>query len=120
MSHPVPVPDDGYSAAEQDAMALPVGTHLPLAPGDVAALLANVAYHPSLGDPASATHFRRSLTDGSCMHLIIAGEAAELHRDRYDPHGGPALLVAHLMTESPRPAASVAVALAALLRRAAR
>jgi hypothetical protein len=111
--------DSSYSAAEQTAMSSPAGTHVPLTPPERDVLLANVDYHPSLGDPASATHFRRSLADGSCLHLIIA-DTPSLHRDRYDPHASPALLVAHLCTESPRPAASVALAIAAVLRRMAR
>jgi hypothetical protein len=112
--------DEELSSAEQRAMSVPEGTHVPLSPADLGVLLANVAYHASLGDPASATHFRRGLTDGSCLHLIIAGESAELHRDRYDPHAGPAFLAAHLMTEAPRPAASVMLALAGLLGRVSR
>lgn len=115
-----PEADTGYSAAEALALSSPTGAHVRLAPAEADALLANIAYHPSLGDPASAAHFRRSLEDGSCLHLIIADEIAELHRDLYDPHGGPSLLAAHLLNESPRPAASVALALVALLRRVSR
>lgn len=80
-------------------------------------LLANIEYHASLGDPASASHYRRSLSDGSCLHLVIVEGEANLHWDRHDPHGGPVLLVAHLLEESSTQAVSLVVAASGLLNR---
>lgn len=88
-----------------------------LAPADVNVLLADPSYHPSLGDPASARHYRRSLSNGSCLHLVIQQGSASLHLDSHDPHHSPAHLVAHLMQESPAQAYSLLAAAIALLRR---
>ena len=102
---------------EREALKLPPAESITLSVMDVEILLGNVEYHPSLGEPASARHYRRSLTDGSCMHLVVDGEHAALHRDLHDPHGGPALLAFHLMSESRRQAGSLLIATVALLRR---
>lgn len=106
------------SALERHILDMPAGEHVALRRTDVDDLLAEPAYRPSLGQPAHASHFRRSLPDGRGLHLVIEsdGESA-LHWDRYDPHGGPAAMLVHVMTESPREALSLFAAGIAVLRR---
>lgn len=67
---------------------------------DVTRLLDSGNYRPSLGNPPQAQHYRRSMIDGTCLHLIVENEIASLHCDRFDPHRSPMSLVFHLLTES--------------------
>ena len=108
------------SNVERSARSADSGVHLALDARERDELLANVEYRASVGDPANASHYRRSLPDGTCLHLIITESEAHLHWDRHDPHGGPALLAAHLMEESSTQALSVVVAVSGLLNRITR
>jgi hypothetical protein len=106
-----------YSAIELQVLNSAAALAVELTAADVDVLLANPSYHPSLGDPATARHYRRSLANGGCLHLVIHHDAASLHFDSHDPHHSPAHLVAHLMQESPAQAYSLLAAAVALLRR---
>ncbi len=64
------------------------------------ALIESGYYKASTGSPYSATHFRRSLDDGSCLHLVIEKRRGRLHRDSFDPHGGLLALGMHLAHEA--------------------
>jgi hypothetical protein len=64
-------------------------------------LVATGLYEGSYGTPIEAAHYRRSLNDGSCLHLVIREGRAYLHNDRFDPHRNVASLVSHLFTEAP-------------------
>jgi hypothetical protein len=74
------------------------------------ALVAAGLYRLSTGSPASATHWRRSLPDGSCLHLVVHARQRRLHHDAYDPHANLLSLGLHMTHE----ARSEAAALAAL------
>lgn len=93
------------------------GVTVPLSRAEVECLLADPAYRPSLGEPARALHWRRSLPDGGGLHLVLLDGEGELHRDLHDPHGGPDALGRHLASESPRQALSLLAAGLALCRR---
>ena len=73
-------------------------------------LIAGGLYRTSTGSPASAAHWRRSLPDGSCLHLVLQGPQRRLHHDAYDPHASLLSLGMHMTHE----ARSEAAALAAL------
>lgn len=106
-----------FAPAERRALSLAPGEPVLLGERELSALLADPAYHESLGQPGHARHYRRSLPDGTGLHLVMFDDRAELHHDRYDPHAGPAALLLHLATDSPREALSLAAAgLAVLLR----
>ncbi len=74
------------------------------------ALIAGGLYRSSTGSPASASHWRRSLPDGSCLHLVVQARRRRLHHDAYDPHASLFSLGMHMTHE----ARSEAAALAAL------
>lgn len=74
------------------------------------ALIEGGLYRSSTGSPASATHWRRSLPDGSCLHLVVQAWQRRLHHDAYDPHANLLSLSMHMTHE----ARSEAAALAAL------
>lgn len=63
-------------------------------------LVASGLYRQSAGFPYGATHFRRSLQDRSCLHLVVDGESGRLHHDAFDPHAGPFALCMHLTHEA--------------------
>jgi len=63
-------------------------------------------YRLSTGSPHSAVHYRRSLPDGSCLHLVIEGNRRRLHHDRFDPHAGLVSLAMHVAHEARFEAAS--------------
>jgi hypothetical protein len=63
-------------------------------------LIASGYYRESTGSPYGATHFRRSLGDGSCLHLVIEERRRRLHHDRFDPHTSPFSLGMHLVHEA--------------------
>ena len=64
------------------------------------ALIASGYYRESTGSPHTATHYRRSLSDGSCLHLVVEGRRMRLHRDAFDPHANLFSLAMHLMHEA--------------------
>lgn len=105
------------SPLERRAVALPAGETIPLSAEELDSLLADPAYRSSLGDPGHATHFRRSLPDGTGLHLVIVEGRAELHRDDFDPHAGPVAMALHLATDSPRQILSTIAAGLAAFRR---
>ena len=63
-------------------------------------LVASGHYRESTGSPHDATHFRRQLSDGSCLHLVLEKRRTRLHHDAFDPHAGPFSLGMHLMHEA--------------------
>ena len=73
-----------------------------LLPFDIArTLLESGLYRISWGSPPWAHHFRRSLPDRSCLHLVINQDRATLHRDRWDPRRGSLELARHCVEEAP-------------------
>ncbi len=50
--------------------------------------------------PHDASHFRRSLSDGSCLHLVLERRRTRLHHDAFDPHASPLSLGMHLLVEA--------------------
>jgi hypothetical protein len=85
-------------------------------PEEVRALVQGEGYRPSLGSPLSACHYRRSLSNGACLHLVVEGKEGRLHCDRFDPHRDPYSFVLHLLTEAPRETLANLAAGWALLR----
>jgi len=73
---------------------------------EAAVLIASGYYRESLGSPLGATHYRRSLDDGSCLHLVIEEHRRRLHHDAFDPHAGPFSLCMHVTHEARSEAAS--------------
>lgn len=63
-------------------------------------LIASGYYRKSTGFPYSASHFRRSLDNRSCLHLVVDGDGGRLHHDAFDPHSGPLALCMHLTHEA--------------------
>jgi len=63
-------------------------------------LVASGYYRESTGSPFDATHYRRSLDDGSCLHLVIEGSRTRLHHDAFDPHAHLFSLGMHLTHEA--------------------
>lgn len=78
---------------------------------EVTALVATGLYAASTGSPTSASHWRRALPDGSCLHLVVEARRRRLHHDVFDPHGNLLSLVMH-MTHEARPEAAALAALA--------
>lgn len=74
-------------------------------------LIASGLYRASTGSPASAEHWRRSLPDGSCLHLVVQARQRRLHQDAYDPHANLLSLGMH-MTHEARSEAAALTALA--------
>ena len=75
------------------------------------ALIAGGLYRSSTGFPASATHWRRSMPDGSCLHLVVQTGQRRLHHDAYNPHANLLSLGMH-MTHEARSEAAALLALA--------
>jgi len=82
-----------------------------ITPEEAAALVASGRYRSSTGSPYDATHYRRSLDDGSCLHLVIEAHRRRLHHDAFDPHGSLFSLGMHLAHEA-RPEAAAYCAIA--------
>lgn len=93
------------------------GAAVSLSRAEVECLLADPAYRSSLGEPAHALHYRRSLPGGGGLHLVLVDGEGSLHRDLHDPHGGVDGLARHLLSESPGEVASLLAAGVALFRR---
>jgi hypothetical protein len=72
------------------------------------ALVAGGAYRASTGSPASARHWRRSLPDGSCLHLVMQDGHCRLHHDGFDPHASLLSLGMHMTHEARTEAAALA------------
>lgn len=72
----------------------------PISRREARVLIASGYYRESTGSPHDATHFRRSLSDGSCLHLVLEKRRTRLHHDAFDPHAGPLSLGMHLMHEA--------------------
>jgi hypothetical protein len=72
------------------------------------ALVACGLYRASTGSPASAAHWRRSLPDGSCLHLVVQAGHCRLHHDTYDPHANLLSLGMHVTHEARTEAAAMA------------
>lgn len=72
------------------------------------ALIASGLYRASTGSPASAAHWRRSLPDGSCLHLVLQTQERRLHHDAYDPHASLLSLGMHMTHEARYEAAALA------------
>ncbi|MBC7780433.1 MAG: hypothetical protein H7125_10050 [Proteobacteria bacterium] len=64
------------------------------------ALIASGHYRPSTGAPYGATHYRRSLDDGSCLHLVVEARRVRLHHDEFDPHANLVSLGMHVLHEA--------------------
>jgi hypothetical protein len=63
-------------------------------------LIASGHYRESTGSPHTAAHFRRPLSDGSCLHLVLERHRTRLHHDAFNPHRNPFSLGMHLLTEA--------------------
>jgi len=72
------------------------------------ALIACGQYRASTGSPASAAHWRRSLPDGSCLHLVVQARKRRLHHDAYDPQTSLFSLGMHMTHEARYEAAALA------------
>lgn len=83
------------------AESLRPGTHWQITEQDAQELLSSGLYQPSTGFPIWAMHHRRSLWDGSCLHLVQEGNKWTLHRDRHDPHASPTSLIHHIVNDAP-------------------
>jgi hypothetical protein len=59
-------------------------------------LVRSGCYRRSSGAPYDAIHYRRSLEDGSCLHLVVDHGRRRLHHDAFDPHAGLFALGMHL------------------------
>ena len=64
------------------------------------ALIDSGLYRRSTGSPHDATHYRRPLADGSCLHLVLERRRTRLHHDQFDPHAHPLSLGMHLTHEA--------------------
>lgn len=67
---------------------------------DAKILIGSGYYRKSTGYPYRATHFRRTLDDGSCLHLVLNEHSGRLHHDTFDPHSGWLALGMHLTHEA--------------------
>ncbi len=112
------IPD--VSFIERRVMEADPGATVPLSQAEVDQLLSDPAYQASLGQPASALHYRKALPEGGALHLVLQNGRGELHRDLHDPHGGIQELGRHLAAESPREWLGVLAAGSAVLGRLGR
>jgi len=67
---------------------------------DARVLIASGYYRKSTGSPYGANHYRRSLSDGSCLHLVIEEQRRRLHHDAFDPHTSLFSLGMHVTHEA--------------------
>jgi hypothetical protein len=73
---------------------------------DARLLIASGRYRASTGAPYGAIHYRRSLDDGSCLHLVVEGHRRRLHHDSFDPHRNLLSLGMHVTHEAQSEAVS--------------
>lgn len=99
-----------YRAVERRVLDHDANTNgeRPLRRREADALIASGLYRASTGSPASASHWRRSLADGSCLHLVVEGRARRLHHDAFDPHANLLSLFMHMTHEARTEAAALA------------
>lgn len=83
-------------------------------------LVASGRYRSSTGAPHDAVHYRRSLPDGSCLHLVLEKRRTRLHHDAFDPHRSPLHLSMHLAHEARSEAVSYAALAWSVVRLLAR
>lgn len=84
-----------------DIERLEPGRSWRITPEAAEALRSTGLYRGSTGFPFWARHYRRPLPDGSCLHLVILGNVATLHRDQHDPHRGGESLIKHVLLDAP-------------------
>jgi len=96
------MPEAAYSEIERRLFAYGdrVSRELELTPEQADALLVSGHYRRSTGYPYDAKQYRRSNSDGSCLHLVWRDGRPRLHRDAYDPHASPMSLYMHLSNEA--------------------
>jgi hypothetical protein len=63
-------------------------------------LVASGLYRLSSGAPHGAVHYRRGLSDGSCLHLVVETQRRRLHHDAFNPHAGLLSLGMHVAHEA--------------------
>lgn len=80
---------------------LPPGDTFDISLATAQELVRSGGFRESLGSPVWATHYRKSLPDGSSIHVVINGDSASVHRDRFDPHRSIGDLIAHIVAEAP-------------------
>lgn len=97
-----------------------VSRELELTADQAEALIASGFYRRSTGYPYEAKQYRRSNSDGSCLHLVWRDGRARLHRDIYDPHASPMSLYMHLSNEARFEAAATCAMAWTLVRLLAR
>jgi hypothetical protein len=111
-----------YFAAERRVLAHGERSNgeAPISGRDAQRLVDSGRYRRSTGAPYGALHYRRSLPDGSCLHLVIETSRRRLHHDTFDPHAGPLSLLLHAAHEARTEAVSSAVLAWSVLRLLAR
>ena len=80
----------------------------PVTKREAETLVASGRYRRSTGSPASAEHWRRSLPDGSCLHLVVERRRRRVHHDAHDPHASLLSLSMHAVHEARTEAAAIA------------
>lgn len=80
----------------------------PVSRREATALVDSGHYRASTGAPASATHWRRPLPDGGCLHLVLEPRRCRLHHDAFDPHASLLSLTLHMTHEARAEAAALA------------
>lgn len=83
-------------------------------------LVACGRYRESTGAPYGARHYRRSMADGSCLHLVIEAHRHRLHHDAFDPHRNVVSLALHVAHEARTEAVSCGALAWSVLRLLAR
>jgi hypothetical protein len=99
-----------YCAVERRVLDHEPGSNgeMRVAKREADALIASGHYRASTGAPASAGHWRRSLPDGSCLHLVVEARRRRLHHDAYNPHASLFSLGLHMTHEARSEAAAFA------------